>query len=326
MAITAAPFALKNLGLDAEPLRQAVASLVPNQGGIAQVGDLAVTQTTTPSLGVQVGVGRAWMPGTNTTNVSGQTYSTQGQYFAINDAPLTVNLSTADPTNPRIDLIYIGVIDTAYGGASNVIKIDKVTGTPAGTPTVPALPANSIALAQVNVAANATSILNASITNTALAGTWGPSSPAAAAQGLKAEVDMTAAGSAIGTTVAVVMNIPSFTFKANRWYCLEFNGAAQPNNGGACMALAQIFSCSTADAANATTNMTELKGYNINFNGGGTINNNFYGVRRLIKYSVDTTLQIKGCLTSATTGVTWTPVAGATWPTQLSITDMGAQF
>lgn len=168
MAITAAPFALKNLGLDAEPLRQAVASLIPNGGGIVQPGDLAVTQTGTPSLGVLVGVGRAWMPGTNTANLSGQTYSTQGQYFALNDAPFTVNLATADPTNPRIDLIYIGAVDTQYGGASNIIKIDKVTGTPNATPAVPTLPANSIALGQVAVAANAANVTNANITPVAV--------------------------------------------------------------------------------------------------------------------------------------------------------------
>jgi hypothetical protein len=164
MAINAAPFALKNQGLDAEPLRQAVASLVPNAGGLVQYGDLPVTQTLTPSLGVLVGVGRAWMPGNNTANLSGQTYSSQAQYFALNDANVTVNLSTANATNPRIDLIYIGALDSFYSGSTDLIKIDKVTGTPAASPAVPALPKNAIALAQVAVAANATSIVNANIT------------------------------------------------------------------------------------------------------------------------------------------------------------------
>lgn len=168
MAIVAAPFALKNLGLDAEPLRQAVASLVPNGGGIVQPGDLNVTQTSVLSLGVLVGVGRAWMPGTNTANLTGQNYSTQAQYFATNDAPFTVNLATADPTNARIDLIYIGAVDTFYGGATDIIKIDKVTGVPSGSPVVPTLPANSIPLAQVTVAANATTVANAVITNKAV--------------------------------------------------------------------------------------------------------------------------------------------------------------
>lgn len=170
MAITSAPFALKNLGLDAEPLRQAVASLLPNHGGIVQAGDLAVTQTGTPSLGVSISTGRAWMPGTNTANLAGKTYSTQGQYFALNDAPATVNLSTANATNPRIDLIYIGAVDTQYGGASNIIKFDKITGTPAASPVAPSLPAgsNAIALATVTVAANATSVTNANIVNLAV--------------------------------------------------------------------------------------------------------------------------------------------------------------
>lgn len=164
MAINAAPFALKNLGLDAEPLRQAVASLVPNAGGITQTGDFPVTQTTVPSLGVSVGVGRAWMPGTDVANYAGQTYSAQGQYFALNDAAVTVNLATANATNPRIDTIYIGTVDTFYGGATDIIKIDKVTGTPAASPVAPAAPTNSITLATVAVAANATTIVNANIT------------------------------------------------------------------------------------------------------------------------------------------------------------------
>ena len=168
MAITAAPFALKNLGLDAEPLRQALASLVPNSGGLVQAGDLTISQTTVASLGVQPGVGRAWMPGNNTANLAGQSYSTQGQYFIVNDAtPVTVNLSTANATNPRIDLIYVGAVDTFYGGASDVIKFDKITGTPNASPVAPTLPAgsNALALATVYVAANATSVTNANITN-----------------------------------------------------------------------------------------------------------------------------------------------------------------
>lgn len=164
MAINAAPFALKNVGVDADVLRQAVASLVPNTGGLVQSGDLAVTQTGTPSMAVSVGVGRAWLPGNNISNVSGQTYSTQGSYFAINDAAYTVTISAANATNPRIDVIYIAAVDTQYGGASDIVKLDKVTGTPAATPAVPAVPANAIALARVAVAANAPSIVTANIT------------------------------------------------------------------------------------------------------------------------------------------------------------------
>jgi hypothetical protein len=169
MAVSAAPFALKNLaaGLDAEQLRQAVASTNANAGGLVQAGDLPVTQTATPSMGVLVGVGRAWMPGTDVANLSGQSYSTQGQYFGLNAAAVTVTISTANATNPRIDLVYIGGLDSAYSGSSDLIKIDRVTGTAASSPAVPALPKNAIALAQVYVAANATSILNANITTVA---------------------------------------------------------------------------------------------------------------------------------------------------------------
>lgn len=213
MAITAAPFALKNLGLDAEPLRQALASLVPNGGAIVQAGDLTVTQTGTPSLGVSVGIGRAWIPGTNVSNLAGQGYSTQGHYFAINDAPFTVTLATANATNPRIDSIYIGAVDTQYGGASNLIKIDKVTGTPAASPVAPAVPANSLLLATVTVAANATSILNASIAMSASLWPIGTTKSFFRAAG--SDANFSTANTVLVT--GTLSNAPAGTYRIDGW-------------------------------------------------------------------------------------------------------------
>ena len=61
-------------------------------------------------------------------------------------AASTVTLDAADASNPRIDLVYI----TAAGAVA------KVTGTAAATPSAPALPTDGISVAQVSVAANAT--------------------------------------------------------------------------------------------------------------------------------------------------------------------------
>lgn len=58
----------------------------------------------------------------------------------------TVTLDAADATKPRIDLVYI---DSAG-------VVAKVTGTASATPTVPTLPSGGISVAQVTVAANAT--------------------------------------------------------------------------------------------------------------------------------------------------------------------------
>jgi hypothetical protein len=98
-----ATFALQNVPVNADTVRQAIASLLPNgSNGIVQPGDFTVTQTGTPSMGVSVGVGRAWIEGTDAAHLTGQAYGKQGKYFVLNDAPYTVSIATADNTNPRM--------------------------------------------------------------------------------------------------------------------------------------------------------------------------------------------------------------------------------
>lgn len=58
-----------------------------------------------------------------------------------------ITLDSADPSNPRIDLVYI----TSAG------EVAKVTGTAAASPVVPSVPSGGISVAQVSVAANASS-------------------------------------------------------------------------------------------------------------------------------------------------------------------------
>lgn len=57
-----------------------------------------------------------------------------------------ITLDAADSTNPRIDLVYIDSTGT----------VAKITGTSAASPSVPALPSSGISVAQVSVAAGAT--------------------------------------------------------------------------------------------------------------------------------------------------------------------------
>jgi len=314
MAVSAAPFALKNLaaGLDAEQLRQAVASLVPNAGGLVQSGDLAVTQTTVASLGVLVGVGRAWMPGTVTANVSGQSYSTQGQYFALNDAPVTVTLDPANATNPRIDLIYIGAVDTQYGGASDKIWISKVTGAPAATPVVPTLPANSIALGQVAVAANATNVTNANITAIASIPTTAP------ARGVMAKKRVAGGGSYAGSGIGVVDNLASITFVGGRHYEITWQLTSYNGTVNGTYAAFDINTCSTADAPAVTTGLTQLDSATFSAPTSG------YGQAATFSAyydpTVTTTVQIK--FTMRTVVGTQMNLPGYTW----TIKDLGAQY
>jgi hypothetical protein len=58
------------------------------------------------------------------------------------------------------------VNDSFYTGSSNNVVLQVVAGTPAGSPVAPSLPANSISLATVAVAAGALSINSGNITDT----------------------------------------------------------------------------------------------------------------------------------------------------------------
>jgi hypothetical protein len=126
--------------------------------GIINSTSLLVTQNTPPGLSVVVNSGWAAIVGTTQANM--------GTYVTYNDAAVVLSLTTADPTNPRVDLVCATVNDAYYTGALNNVVLQVVTGTPAGSPVAPALPANSITLATVAVGAGATAITNANITDT----------------------------------------------------------------------------------------------------------------------------------------------------------------
>jgi hypothetical protein len=126
--------------------------------GIINSTSLAVTQNTPPGLSVIVASGWAAIVGTTQANM--------GTYVTYNDAPVVLSITTANPTNPRIDRVCATVNDAYYTGALNNVVLQVVAGTPAGSPVAPALPANSISLATVAVGAGATAITNANITDT----------------------------------------------------------------------------------------------------------------------------------------------------------------
>lgn len=120
-------------------------------------GDLLVTQNGTPNMSVNVAAGHVWIDGTES--------ATQGAYHGYNDATKNLVIAASDPTNPRKDLVVAKVQDAAYSGAVNAWTLAVVTGTPAASPAEPAVPANAVVLAMINVAALATTITNANITD-----------------------------------------------------------------------------------------------------------------------------------------------------------------
>lgn len=119
---------------------------------------LSVTQTGSPSMAVLVNAGTASIPGTEA--------STQGNYFVTNDAAVTLSVTAAHATLPRIDIVVFTVRDSQYSGASNDSLLQVIAGTPASSPVAPSAPNNSIILAQIAVAAAVTTIVDANITDT----------------------------------------------------------------------------------------------------------------------------------------------------------------
>lgn len=124
--------------------------------GVLSSSDLVAAQTATASMAVtvsgaaqgQVG-GNSWLP---------------GGYRIFNDALATLTIQAADTTNPRIDLVVIG-IDTTVSPYAPQLKVIK--GTAVASPVVPSMPAGfvGISLAQVYVGANVTSITSGNITD-----------------------------------------------------------------------------------------------------------------------------------------------------------------
>jgi hypothetical protein len=129
--------------------------------GIIGSTSLAVSQNSPPGMSVRVAAGWAAIIGTTQANM--------GAYVAYNDAQTTLTVTTADPTNPRIDRVVVTVRDAYYSGAFNDVIFQVLAGTPAGSPTAPAVPANSISLATIAVGAGVTSITTANITDTRVA-------------------------------------------------------------------------------------------------------------------------------------------------------------
>lgn len=120
--------------------------------------ELVVTQAGSPNMTVLVEAGAISIPGSLS--------ATQGNYFVVNDAQVTLSITAAHATLPRIDIVVVNVRDTQYAGANNDCQLQVVAGTPASSPAVPTAPDNSITIAQIAVGAAVTSIVNANITDT----------------------------------------------------------------------------------------------------------------------------------------------------------------
>lgn len=128
------------------------------------VRGLAVSQRGAgANLSVDVAAGLGIVEITNTNLAHGKTY----KVYVESSATANVLIAAADPTNPRKDkiILRVSVSEDPDGNAANIGTIEVVQGTPAGSPSTPSTPANAIALAVISVAAGATSVVTANITD-----------------------------------------------------------------------------------------------------------------------------------------------------------------
>lgn len=120
-------------------------------------GDLLVTPSE-PGLSVDVAAGQAW--------IYGDTVADQSIYGVYSNSVKHLVLATANPTDPRVDLIVATVRDATYSGTDNDWVIQVVQGVASPAPTPPVAPSSSIVLAQIAVPAGATSLTAGNITDT----------------------------------------------------------------------------------------------------------------------------------------------------------------
>lgn len=127
--------------------------------GVASSTALAVSERGAgANMSVDVAAGVAWILGDDAT--------AQPCYRVYNDGTVNLTVTTADATNPRIDRVVAEVLDSTFSGASNLWRLRVIAGTPAGSPSAPALPSNAISLATISVPAGDTTIGSAQITDT----------------------------------------------------------------------------------------------------------------------------------------------------------------
>lgn len=124
-------------------------------------GDLTVKAKSSPSLSVDVTTGRGLVSGNQATNA--------GVWAAQNQTVKTfTGISSGHATNARIDRVVLTVRSNefpAHTGDDTILQY--LEGTPAGSPTAPAIPADSISLATINVPALASTITAGMIVNAA---------------------------------------------------------------------------------------------------------------------------------------------------------------
>lgn len=112
---------------------------IPAEGMVLGTGnELKIEAAATPAMSIRI----------QAANCGGAAYGADAVRISTGSGPLTAAIAAADASNPRYDVISLKPDGT----------LRVTTGTPAGSPTEPSLPANDVKLAVVKVAATDTTI------------------------------------------------------------------------------------------------------------------------------------------------------------------------
>ena len=217
MALRTPPSWLQNGSHPAENDRLTTQTIWKTSG-IINASDLAVTQNS--PVGMSVLVASGW------SAILGTTQSNMGVYMAYNDATTTLTVSTANPSNPRIDIVVVTVNDAYYTGSLNNVTFQVIAGTAAASPVAPSTPANSLLLATIAVGAGVTSIVTANITDNRVKATSPIGISTNAAVTALEEVGSVVASAATGTVNidCVTSTLWYYTTAATANWTLNFRG------------------------------------------------------------------------------------------------------
>jgi hypothetical protein len=139
------------VAISAQRFRQGHAALYGG-GANRRLGGRSGFRVDTPS-NVLTATSTTWTLGPCAAMIDPGASTHQGMYGWSSDANETGSVTAADATNPRKDIVYIQINDSTAGDGSGAVtaEVEYLAGTPAATPSAPALPARSFLVGTISV-------------------------------------------------------------------------------------------------------------------------------------------------------------------------------